>query len=276
MRGRHYSSTRCKVEAVLRRLYARDWPARAWGHVPGAARVSPVSVRLARDRPGRPPLRLAFLSDLHLGPTTAPATLERAVALANQHRPDLVLLGGDYVFLEATADRCRAIRDLLSQLQAPLKLGVWGNHDLWTDHAALEQALQAAGVTMLVNQQHRLPPPHDDVVVLGLDEPWTGAPDGTPLHSDAAVRIGLAHGPDGYDHLARAAPDLLLCGHTHGGQVCLPGGRPLTVPGQRSRQWPHGVHEHQGTCIVVSRGIGGVEIPVRLFAPPDVVWVTVG
>ena len=133
-----------------------------------------------------------------------------------------------------------------------------------------------AGVTMLVNQQHRLPPPHDDVVVLGLDEPWTGAPDGTPLHSDAAVRIGLAHGPDGYDHLARAAPDLLLCGHTHGGQVCLPGGRPLTVPGQRSRQWPHGVHEHQGTCIVVSRGIGGVEIPVRLFAPPDVVWVTVG
>ena len=68
--------------------------------------------------------------------------------------------------------------------------------------------------------------------------------------------------------------ELLLCGHTHGGHVALPGYRPIIVPGPVGKVHPHGVHERDGTVLFVSRGVGGIEVPVRTWAPPDVVVVT--
>ena len=273
-RGRHYARRRALWEAALRLLYAGDWPARAWARWPGATRVRVV--RHALRLPLRAPLRVAFASDLHLGPTTPDALLDRAFARLEEAAPDVLLLGGDYVFLDATAARARRLGELVRAVPARTKLAVLGNHDLWTRHDRLERALGHAGAEVLVNRAVRLPPPHHEVALVGLDDPWTGAPDAARALAGAAgarVILGLAHAPDAVLLLAAHTPrvDLLFCGHTHGGQIALPGGRALVVPGRAGKRWPWGLHATPGGGrLFVSRGLGGIELPVRTWAPPDV------
>ncbi|HEU4408702.1 MAG TPA: metallophosphoesterase [Polyangiaceae bacterium] len=282
-RGRNYSPGRGLMESALRLAYGPfGWPARLWGLVPAARRVRLVEHRLPLlpPRPGRRPLRVAFLSDLHLGPTTARATLDRAFELAGSLAPDLLLLGGDYVFLDATPALAAELTARVAALPAPVKLAVLGNHDLWTAHDRLERALARAGARVLVNEAARLPPPFDDVAVLGLDDPWTGAPDAAPALAacrGAGLTLALCHSPDGLAFARGPGVDLMLCGHTHGGQIALPGPRPLVLPpGPYSRRLPFGLHRVEGTWLFVSRGVGATELPVRAYAPPDVALFVLG
>jgi predicted MPP superfamily phosphohydrolase len=271
-RGRNYSPWRGLVESTLRVLYVGGWPGALWGRLPGTCEV-----RLVRDVvaiPGlRRPLRLGFASDLHLGPTTPDALLERAFAQLAAAELDLLVLGGDYVFLDATPERAERLRQLVASIPAKTKVAVLGNHDLWTHHALLEEALTRAGAEVLVNRALRLPEPHAEIAILGLDEPWTGQPDASAALAGAQgaeVVLAVAHAPEGLRHLEDQGISLLLCGHTHGGQIALPGHRPVIVPGPVSRAYPYGRHEVGGTALYVSRGLGGIEVPVRAWAPPDV------
>ncbi|MDP2304632.1 MAG: metallophosphoesterase family protein [Pseudomonadota bacterium] len=270
-RGAGYSFPRAVQEAVLRRAYAGGWPARLWGRVPGALEVACRHGTLAVLPPGAAPLRLGFASDLHIGPTTPPALLDRAADLLAAADLDVLLLGGDYVFLEATDATAATLATFARRIPARHKLAVLGNHDLWTWHGRLERALESAGVSLLTNRAIRI----GDVAVFGLDDPWTGAPDADAALAacgDASVRIGLVHSPDGMPLVWDRGVAALFCGHTHGGQVALPGGRPIIVPGPAGKVWPWGRHEVGGTSLFVSRGLGGVEVPFRANAEPDV-WV---
>jgi hypothetical protein len=261
------------AEAVARRLYFGDWPAKVWARAP-VAPVRAVRLELPILPAGMPRLRLGFASDLHIGPVTPIPTLERAFALLNDAQPDVLLLGGDYVYLDASAAKADVLRRLVASVAAPLKLAVLGNHDLWTRHDRLESALAEAGARVLVNEVVRLADPHGGVVILGVDDPRCGRPDPEAVlraSEGATVRIVLVHRPDGMFLFEDAGIDLLLCGHSHGGQIALPGGRPITVPGTGSRRWPHGLHRVGTTYLHVSRGVGAVELPIRAFAPPDVV-----
>jgi predicted MPP superfamily phosphohydrolase len=254
-------------------LWANGWAARLWAKVPSATRVSVCRKEFALGR-GRPALRVAFLSDLHVGPTTPIELLENAVDEVRAFEPELLLLGGDYVFLDATPDKVTLLESLISRISAPTKIGVLGNHDLWTWHERIEAGLKRAGVKVCINEGLRLPAPHDDVAVFGLDEPWTGAPNTAQLAStfaDTKVRIAVAHSPDGLSYLADSDAHLLVCGHTHGGHIALPGGRPIVLPpGPFSKKLPWGFHEHGKLCVFVSRGLGATEMPVRFAAPPDI------
>jgi predicted MPP superfamily phosphohydrolase len=273
-RGRNYTRRRGVVESALRVAFASGWPARLWERVPGAARVQCVRRRvdLAVNRPS--PLRVAFASDLHLGPTTSRRTLDEAFRLLAEATPDVLVLGGDYVFLDATPAIARELEARVRDVPARAKVAVLGNHDLWTHHGLLEDALARAGAAVLVNAALRLGPPHEDVAIVGLDDPWTGAPDGDRAFAGAegaGLTLAVCHAPDGFPHARGRGVALYLCGHTHGGQVALPGGRPVLLPGGRwARRWPHGVHEAEGTTVFVSRGVGGVEVPFRAWAPPDI------
>jgi predicted MPP superfamily phosphohydrolase len=286
VRRRPYSRRHLHLEKALGTLYAGSWPARAWGLFPRGRRVQALLHQVSAGRePGRPRLRVVFASDLHLGPTTPPALLERAAALAAQARPDLLLLGGDYVFLGATTARVRALARWVESVPAATKLAVLGNHDFWARPERIDEALQAAGVSVLVDEALRLPPPHDDVAVVGLDDPLTrrGMPEpivdraavdeALATAGGAAVTVAVCHSPDGMPAVRGRGVRLFLCGHTHGGHIVLPGYGPVWMPSPHGRLWPWGRHEVDGTTVIVSRGVGGSLVPFRVGAPADVVVV---
>jgi len=276
-RGRNYTALRGLVELACELCWAGGWPARIGNLRPDRPRLA--RFELALLEPGSPRLRLGLASDLHIGPTTAPRQIELGLELLDRENLDVLLLGGDYVFLEATPKRSQMLARLVDGVRAPLKLAVLGNHDLWTHHQRLERALESAGVRLLVNETVPLAAPHDGVHIVGLDEPWTGirAPERALASTrDANVRVVLCHSPDGLDMLDQCdgpSIDLYVCGHTHGGHVALPGGVPIILPpGSRQRAYAHGLRS-AGTIarhVYTSRGLGNTELPFRLFAPPDV------
>jgi len=275
-RGRNFSAARGVVEALQELVYARDWPARIWDRVDAATRVREVRHALDLRRAGRAPLKLAFVSDLHVGPLTPPRLLDAAFAALAAYEPDVLLLGGDYLTFEVTRAKAARIEALVASVPAPVKLAVLGNHDLWTDNAVVEGALAAAGARVLVNESVALAGPHDDVAIVGLDEPWVGDPDPERAFADATapVRIVLTHAPEGHWFVAGRGAQLMLCGHTHGGQIALPSG-PVVVHGPVGRKYPSGLHEVDGMRLYVSRGLGNVELPLRWNAPPEVALFTI-
>jgi predicted MPP superfamily phosphohydrolase len=227
-----------------------------------------------------PPLRLALLSDIHFGAMSMDdARLRQIVAQVNAAHPDIVLLAGDMVIghdAEGADARAAGLTAPLAGLHAPLGVfAVLGNHDHWTAPAAIRAALARAGVTVLTNDAARRGP----IALLGVDDSYSG-------HDDVAAtlaawrRLGgvpvvVTHAPDLTTKLPPALP-ILLAGHTHCGQVVLPGWGPLLL---------HSVHEHwrllysprlrcgvvadRGRTIVVTAGVGSGTMPLRLGAPPD-------
>jgi predicted MPP superfamily phosphohydrolase len=271
-RGGRYSIARGIVEFAQSIVYAGHWPARLLDLAPPFHRVRTVRHALPVGRAGRPPLKVAFASDLHIGPLTPPRLLDEAFRTLAALAPDVLVLGGDYVFLEATAATAATLERLVASVPAPVKVGVMGNHDLWTDHPLIERALAAGGARVLVNEALRLPAPHDDVALVGLDDPWTGLPDPERAFGaagDAPVKIAVAHAPEAVPHVEGRGAALLVCGHTHGGQIALPD-RPIIVHGPLGRRWPAGLYDADGVRLFVSRGIGAVDLPLRVWAPADV------
>jgi hypothetical protein len=285
---RPYSRSQHVLERALSALYLGGWAARLWALVPGATRVGLFEHTVETGlRPGRPPLKIAFASDLHLGPTTPRQILDNAFRLLHDARPYVLLLGGDYVFLGSTNDRVRQLNELVAEVPAQVKIAVLGNHDFWARPARLEVALAAAGAVVLVNEAMRLPPPHDDVAVIGLDDPFTALDladqqagkqaleKAFATVADAPVKIALCHSPDGVPLVRNRGVTLFVCGHTHGGHLALPGGRPILMPSPMGRLWPWGLHTVDGMTLFVSRGVGGSLVPVRTYAPPDVAVFTI-
>ncbi|MGZ3456833.1 MAG: metallophosphoesterase [Polyangiales bacterium] len=221
---------------------------------------------------------IAFASDLHLGPTTPRATLDAAFAALAGANADVIAFGGDFLFLDATPSRMRELSARVSELPARIKVAVLGNHDLWAEHRRIEEALERGGAKVLINDAIVV----GDVAIAGIDDPWTGAPDAARAlaHCRGASRvIGLTHAPDGAPMLAAAARriglplDLVLAGHTHGGHVALPSG-PIWAPGPLGMRFSSGLHSAFGTRLFVSRGVGGIELPIRTWAPPDVAVIS--
>jgi predicted MPP superfamily phosphohydrolase len=271
-RGTGYSRLRGLTESVLRVAYANDWPARAWRRFPRACEVEVVRAAASILPRGSETLRIGFVSDIHLGPTTPEELVDAAFAALRAAAPEVLLLGGDYVFLDADARKAERLAALVAGVGAAQKLFVLGNHDLWTKHALLERALERVGARSLVNGSLRL---REGLVFVGLDDPWTGKPE--PLPAFEGTRAGdalvvLCHAPEGLPLALRHIGDrraVYLCGHTHGGHVSTPFG-PIVVPGRIGRRYPHGAHRLGTTELFVSRGIGGIEVPIRTYARPEV------
>lgn len=274
-RGEQFSLVRGVVEALQKVAFAGGWPARLLDRVPAATRVQLIEHELHLSdglaAPGDASLRLAFVSDLHIGPLTPRRLLDNAFQLLASLAPDVLVLGGDYVFLEANEAMARELEERVAAVPARTKLAVLGNHDLWTHHQLIERALERAGCRVLVNDAQRLPPPHDRFAIIGIDEPWTGRADGGRAFaaSDAPIKIAVSHAPEGLPFVEGRGAKLLLCGHTHGGQIALPRG-PVVVHGPLGRRWPSGLHHLAGMHLFVSRGIGLVDVPLRAYAPSDV------
>jgi hypothetical protein len=139
------------------------------------------------------------------------------------------------------------------------------------------EELGAAGIQVLTNRQVRLPPPFQNVTLCGLDDHTSGAPDAAAaLDGAAGVRLLLMHAPSGLLDVGDRPFSVAICGHTHGGQIALPRGRPLVVPhGALSRCHLAGRFDLDGgRTLLVSRGVGCSTLPFRVNSPSSVLSIT--
>lgn len=220
-----------------------------------------------------PPLRLCFASDFHAGPLTSHQLLAKAVGMLVEQKPDVVLLGGDYVTHQA--HNIEPLCQLLDRFRPPLGIyAVLGNHDLGTNKLHITNQLEEVGVRVLVNANIRLPPPYDEISICGIDDPDFGNPSlAQTLEGASQTRILMMHSPNGVYLFKNEQIGLVLCGHTHGGQIALPNGfAPLLPRGSWCRKYAHGCYElpRQKGHLLVSRGVGCSVLPVRVFARAEV------
>ncbi|MFN2577145.1 MAG: metallophosphoesterase [Pyrinomonadaceae bacterium] len=214
--------------------------------------------------------RIVHLSDLHYGPLVEPRHLERAIAIANDLKPDLIALTGDYISQErAYAAPCA---EIVGRLKA--RHGVYailGNHDHWTDAKLIADLFRAEGVSMLINQGTRIDARSESFWLAGVDDTMVGLEDlslALAGSRDEEFRLLLAHNPIILRRAARAGVDLVLSGHTHGGQITL---RPEKNLARRPRRrMSRGLGRRANTQIYVTRGLGTVVLPIRYGCPPEV------
>jgi predicted MPP superfamily phosphohydrolase len=214
------------------------------------------------------PLTVALLSDLHLNGEDH--EVGEMLAILRRERPDVILLAGDLTSLDGNDEIYAAA---LGRLAAPL--GVWmvpGNWDYWLPIGDLRGLCERAGARLLVNAAAEVAP---GIWLAGLDDAVGGAPDARqalePLPAEAWV-MGLVHCPVGFDDLAGRCA-VAFAGHTHGGQVRLPGLPPAWLPAG-SGGYVAGWYERNGSRLYVSRGLGAKTLPVRLFCRPEVALFT--
>jgi len=215
-------------------------------------------------------LRIGLITDVHVSATVPDEDVRTAVGLLTSAQPDLVALGGDYV---TDLDTTRAVpaADLLAPLaSAPLgALAVLGNHD---DERVVPAALVSRGFTVLRDARTRLTIRGEPVDIAGLRY-WTrGIGDvARVLHGAGPTTILLAHDPRRLREAAALDVQLVLAGHTHGGQVVLPG-----LGAIAARRFPvvAGPATERNCTIFVSRGVGTVVAPVRINCPPEVSVLT--
>jgi len=214
--------------------------------------------------------RVVHLSDFHYGPLVDPRHLERAIEIANDLKPDLVALTGDYISQERRyAAPCA---ELVGRLEA--KHGVFavlGNHDHWTDAKLIADLFSTENIQVLINEGLRVDIDGESFWLAGVDDTMVGLED-LPLalagSRDGEFKLLLAHNPIILRRAARADVDLVLSGHTHGGQVTL---RPeKNRSGRPRRRMLRGLGRRANTQIYVTRGLGMVVLPIRYGCPPEV------
>jgi hypothetical protein len=226
--------------------------------------------------PGLDGLRIAHLSDVHAGIHMERAKMEAIVAQTNALRPDLILQTGDMIDIAASfiPDYVRAFRDL----RAPLGVvTVIGNHDRYTGEDAVIRGVRDAGQTFVQNGAHVIERNGAPLALVGIDDPRNWRAD-DPQDADVdvalrrtpsgAFRILLAHRPGAFDGAAPRGVPLTLAGHIHGGQFYLP-----VVgwsPGRLITKYVMGHFRQGASQLYVSRGIGVVGVPIRVFVPSEI------
>ena len=253
-----------------------------------AAVIEPSLLRLRRPQvrsrhwpTGRAPLRIGVLSDLHAArPLMGLRRIERIVARLLAARPDLVLLPGDFASTHTRLVRplpIEPVAGLLGRLARTVPtFAVLGNHDWYYGGERVAAALTAHGIRVLRNEAASIALPGGEVCIAGLDDGWTGRDDlGRAL--DAAGRASplllLCHVPDAF---AAVPPEVTLtvAGHTHGGQVCLPGYGPVRTVSALPRHLIYGLSEVDGRHLYVSGGVGTTALPIRFARPPEIALLT--
>jgi len=214
-------------------------------------------------------LRIGFITDIHCSRWVSPDDVHRAASRLNDERPDLIILGGDYV---TWGDRqyVQASAQALAALSAPHGVfGILGNHD---DDRDMPAALTTRGISVLRDARTRLSINNETIDLVGIRF-WTKRrADIAPLmHGTSGTVILLAHDPRRLNDAASLNVPLVLSGHTHGGQVVLPLAGPIAA-----QKFPvvAGIGRRDNTTMFVSRGIGTVYVPVRINCPPEVAVLT--
>ncbi len=216
------------------------------------------------------------MTDIHLKPYTQPRLVRKAVAMANQLQPDLVVLTGDYVW--RVHEAVHEIAPLLANLNARYGVySVMGNHDYWLDIQALQASFNASRLPVLYNQGLSIIVGKAILYLAGIDDGWAGHPDlklALEKAPTGAPVILLLHEPDLADETLRDPRiSLQLSGHTHGGQVIIPGKPPFVHP-YLGKKYSAGLYKVQNAWLYTNRGLGCTTVPIRINCPPEITEIT--
>jgi len=220
--------------------------------------------------PGLDGLRIGMITDVHHSSVVPADDISRAVMLLKDAAPDVVVMGGDYIsFFD------RAYIGPVAELLAPLagapqgSFAVLGNHD---DEKEMPAALSGRGFTVLKDQRTSLMVRGERLDIAGIRF-WTKTPGevASVLKGTGGTTILLSHDPRRLVEASALDVQLVLSGHTHGGQVIVPG-----IGAVAGRKFPvlAGYASRENTALFVSRGVGTVYVPIRLNCPPDVAVLT--
>jgi len=231
----------------------------------------------------KPPLKLLHLSDLHASPVVSLRYIGKAIDAAVEWKPDLICVTGD--FITQTFDAVAAYAKILQRLSgtAPTFASL-GNHDggKWAgedggyaDVAWVTGLLERSGVRLLRNDSIRVRVGDRELNLVGLGDIWAGDFDAPRAFATrrAAETIVLSHNPDTKAHLNVFNWQLMLCGHTHGGQLRVPWSGATPFAPVRDKRFVAGLRQWNGRWIHVTKGIGSV-FGVRINCPPEVSFLT--
>lgn len=227
--------------------------------------------------------RIVQISDFHYEEFTEPYFLREVVSHVNRLKPDAVVFNGDYVtmgplpneYTIRSADPCVAI---LSGVSCPLRFAVLGNHDSSFAEPAVVSALANHGLPLLYNSSVPIERGGERLWIAGTGDACCKKVD-LNAAVPAASRTGgepvvlLVHEPDLLPEVARYGADLMLSGHTHGGQIRFPFIPPVNLP-TLGKRYIEGLFRVGGTQLYVNRGIGTVGVPMRLNCPPEITEIT--
>ena len=242
------------------------------------------TIRLSRLADSFYGLKIIQLSDFHFAEFTEPYFIQDIVDHVNRLQPDVVFLNGDYVtdgFLFSNA-RTRQFAyscvEILSKIQCPIRYAVLGNHDSTFAKPAVIDALKVHKITLLNNRYEPLERDGRRLWIGGTDDALyerMRLDDAIPpaSHRDNEPVLLMVHEPDVLPVVARRNVDLMLSGHTHGGQVRLPFLPALHLP-QLGRKYVEGLFRLGRTQLYVNRGVGTVDLPFRFNCPPEIAVLT--
>lgn len=249
---------------------------------PNDPKVVRVEVSIQRLPEAFDGLTVVQLSDFHYGELCA-IPIRKAVEIVKKIQPDMVVLTGDFITVPIWShllhDRTQAANDaepcarMLREMNLPLGMfAVLGNHDVNSDHRWITEIIEGNGIPVLSNRSVPIEKGGARFWLAGVDDVLEGKPD-----LEAALRdvpkeettILLAHEPDFADQAARYPINLQLSGHSHGGQIWLPGiGAPWLPP--LGREYPRGLRKIGNLTLYTNIGLGTIRLPVRLNCPPEI------
>jgi len=239
--------------------------------------LAPSELRLpVRGLPaGFENVRIAFLTDFHRGVFISQEFVLKVVEMAKALRPDMILLGGDYVDYDPAL--IVPVMEALGSLKAPLGVfAVLGNRDIRANRILTSSELSRQGITEITNKGVWLERLGSRLYLAGFDDVTLGYPDipaGIASATPDAVILALTHSPALVDRLMDPRIKLVCCGHTHGGQINLPLiGTPIIPRG--CGKYPVGVIQSPNAKVFVSAGIGVAYVPFRFRCPPEISMLT--
>lgn len=284
------SGTRPFSERVLGRVVRRpfeDARGRKGWLGPFAHAQTHVVRRYKLTLPGWPrfsrPLRIVLLADLHIGSHTGDvarfAAIAREVAALS---PDLVLFGGDYVNMQPLG-RGRVPPHIIAGLLAPIvgrhgRFAILGNHDYIYGERAVAQAFQERGIVVLDHGTQTFTYEKHAIDVVGIPDANVDRFEPQGLLAGLSPQrptIVLAHDPAWFAEVP-PGPYLTLAGHTHGGQIRLPGIGAVVNSSRAPMRWTHGLIVEGRRHLIVSAGLGTSAIPLRIGVPPEYAVIEVG
>ena len=219
--------------------------------------------------------KLVFISDVHLGPFISEKRVQHVVKRINSLHPDIILLGGDYIDMKAKY--IAPVFNALKDLKAPIgKFGVLGNHEFIENPQQVIRSFKLSDIKLCDNASYWIKEGTDSIKIGGVGDLWESdqcIENTVGDVTEADFCILLSHNPDYMETLKTNKVDLMLSGHTHGGQVTLFGLWAPLLPSEFGQKYRYGLKKIRNTQLYITSGVGVVGVPFRFFCRPEIVEI---